>query len=131
MTESGYSEIRDKDADESSLGHLPGQRWEFDETVSLVFGDMLARSIPQIESMRDTVNQFARGLIQDGTDVVDLGCACGDGIADLIDTNQFENRFIGIEVSEPMLNVALRRFEKIKGKSSVDIRKMDLRVDYP
>ncbi len=84
MAEIYTHEGQDIKTNGSSLGHFPGRRWEFDESVTQVFADMLARSIPQIESMRETIHQFAGRLIQPGTDVVDLGCACGDAISRLI-----------------------------------------------
>jgi tRNA (cmo5U34)-methyltransferase len=132
MTTETYSaQQQETPGGRSSLGHLPGQRWEFDDAVTDVFDDMLRRSIPQLDSMREVVHRFARRLIQPGTDVVDLGCARGDGIASLLAGNERANRFIGVEVSEPMLQAARQRFRDAAGINPVDIQHLDLRVSYP
>jgi hypothetical protein len=81
----------------NSLGHFPGDRWEFDESVARVFDDMLARSIPQIGLMREITDRFGSALIQPYTDVVDLGCACGDSMAVFIAGREKMNRFVGID----------------------------------
>ena len=48
----------------SSLGHAPGARWEFDESVTSAFDDMLRRSIPQYEAMRDhALSECAKKMI--------------------------------------------------------------------
>jgi tRNA (cmo5U34)-methyltransferase len=115
----------------SSLGHFPGRRWEFDDAVSAVFEDMLARSIPQIESMREVVFQTARRLIQPRTDVVDLGCARGDAMARLLTEEAQENSFVGVEVSKAMLTVCRERFQMMINEGKLQIRDNDLRTDYP
>jgi tRNA (cmo5U34)-methyltransferase len=55
----------------------PNGRWEFDTDVTDVFDDMLERSIPQYDVMRDVVFQAASKFQQKGTDIVDLGCSRG------------------------------------------------------
>jgi Phage portal protein len=42
----------------SSLGHLPGSKWQFDESVAQVFDDMLVRSIPIYPVMRAYVLDY-------------------------------------------------------------------------
>ena len=56
----------------SSLRHMPADRWRFDESVTEIFDDMLARSIPHIDQMRAVVLQAASGFVKPGTDIVDL-----------------------------------------------------------
>ena len=82
----------------SSLGHMPAGAWRFDESVTAVFDDMLARSIPQLDAMRNSVFQVAARLVQPNTHVVDLGCALGAAMAPLIDRFAGHNRYVGIEV---------------------------------
>ena len=43
----------------TSVGHMPGEKWAFDEAVAGCFDDMLARSIPQYDVMRDAVARIA------------------------------------------------------------------------
>lgn len=103
--------------------HVPGEDWKFDESVTKVFDDMLHRSIPQIDVMRETVRDIAIRYIKDNTTVIDVGCAKGDAIGGL--AHMFpEVTFYGTDVSESMLNSAKERF---KEQRNVIIREQDLK----
>ncbi len=115
----------------SSLGHQPGTRWEFDASVTAVFDDVLARSIPQIQGMRETVAQAAMRFVQPGTDVVDLGCSLGTAMLPLVQRFGRANRFVGIEASAPMATECRKRFKGLIDEGIVDIRHADLREGYP
>ena len=54
-----------------------GARWEFDSEVATVFDEMLERSIPQYQTMRNAVFELGRRYVRPGTAIVDLGCARG------------------------------------------------------
>jgi tRNA (cmo5U34)-methyltransferase len=110
---------------------MPGDRWAFDAEVTAVFDDMLARSIPQYDVMRRAVFDVASRYARRHTDIVDLGCSRGEAIAALIDRFGVQNRFVGVEVSPPMLAAARERFAGYIGCHIVDIRALDLRTDYP
>jgi tRNA (cmo5U34)-methyltransferase len=115
----------------SSLGHMPGDKWEFDEEVTAVFEDMLARSILQIDTMRDLVYAMASRLVQPRTDIVDLGCSRGDAMSRLLPQFSTTNRFIGVEVSVPMRAACQSRFADLIERGIVEIRNVDLRTGYP
>ena len=68
----------------SSLWHVPEGRWAFNESVTQVFDDMLHRSIPQNDAMRRAVFNVCRKFVQPGTDIVDLGCSCGEAVAPFV-----------------------------------------------
>lgn len=110
---------------------LPEGRWAFDEDVTHVFDDMLARSIPQYEVMRRTCFDLACRYVQKGTAIVDLGCSRGEAIRPLLDRFGAHNRFVGIEISPPMLAAARERYKGYIDCGVVDIRAMDLRIEYP
>lgn len=112
---------------------IPQGKWEFDPEVTHVFDDMLSRSIPQYGIMRQACFDIACQYRKPQTDIVDLGCSRGEAIAALIDKFGAQNRFIGIEISEPMLEACGERFAGYMNCSPkiVDIRKLDLRTDYP
>lgn len=114
----------------TSLGHMPGQTWEFDESVTHVFDDMLARSIPQYETMRELTTDFALTFAQNGTCIVDLGCSRGEALVPIMQKLGAANRYIGLEISEPMLEAARERFASWPA-NVVDIRKHDLRNPLP
>jgi tRNA (cmo5U34)-methyltransferase len=109
----------------------PGQRWEFDESVTAAFDDMLKRSIPQYDVMRSSCVELASQFVQRGTDVVDLGCARGEAMAELIRRRGAHNRFVGVEISKPMADVCRQRFAGLIDASVVEIRDDDLRTTYP
>ena len=106
-------------------------KWEFDPEVASVFDDMLQRSIPQYEVMRQAVFDIACRFVQPSTDIVDLGCSRGEAIAPLIDKFGALNRFVGVEVSEPMLEACRDRFRGLIDTGTVSIKNLDLREEYP
>ena len=107
------------------------QKWEFSEDVTETFDNMLARTIPQYKEMRSLVNKLACTYVIPGTDIVDLGCSRGEGIAPLLNKFHDKNRFVGIEVSEPMLNAVKARLQKYIKDGIVDILNMNLEKSYP
>lgn len=105
-------------------GYAP-DRWEFDDEVSRVFDDMLERSIPQYEGMREAVTSVASSFLRPGSHVLDLGCSRGEAIARLAGLKGSENVwFTGLEVSAPMLEAAQARFA---GDERITIQRADLR----
>jgi tRNA (cmo5U34)-methyltransferase len=110
---------------------MPQGRWSFDESVTTVFDDMLARSIPHLGAMRDVVSRVAARFVTPGTHVVDLGCSLGGAIAPLIQLFGPSTRFLGIEASAPMVTACRDRFKDLIDAGVVDIRAGDLRDGYP
>lgn len=106
---------------------VPGERWEFDGQVADAFDDMLARSIPQYEVMRRAVLDVGVKFVQPGTHVVDLGCSRGEALATFHGRLGTAASYLGVEVSEPMLEAARRRFEG----THVRVEHLDLRTGYP
>ena len=47
--------------------------WEFNEEVSEVFSDMLSRSIPDYDNMRDLMFRMARNFVIPYSNVLDIG----------------------------------------------------------
>lgn len=106
-------------------------RWQFDRDVADVFENMLARSIPQYSTMRALVFDLGSTLVQSGTAIIDIGCSKGDALEPLVQRFGTANGYIGVELSEPMLEAARRRFATLIEQRIVDIRRLDLRTDYP
>jgi len=114
---------------ESSVGHFPSSsKWEFDDGVTRVFDDMIARSIPQYQVMRQTVSDVAAEFRIPDLAFLDLGCSRGESLEPLVRRFYGGNTFIGVDVSEPMLEAARERF---RGQERVEIRKCDLRSEFP
>lgn len=117
--------------DGSSLGHMPTGRWEFDDSVTRVFNDMLTRSIPQYEVMRKAVFDIGMRYASPETAIVDLGCSRGDALAPFVESLGARNTYYGVEVSRPMLAAARDRFCREIAEGRVTIRNVDLREAYP
>jgi tRNA (cmo5U34)-methyltransferase len=116
----------------SSVGHFPqGERWDFDSTVTDVFDDMLARSIPQYQTMRELTFTLGKGYVVPGTTILDLGCSKGEALAPFVEHFRAANRYLGVEVSEPMIAAAQERFSWPIEQGLVEIRKHDLREGVP
>jgi tRNA (cmo5U34)-methyltransferase len=118
---------------------MPDGHWTFDASVTDAFDDMLERSIPAYNVMRDLTTSLAVAHLQPGTALVDLGCSRGQAIGHVLDRLDHDTpnwrraavdgtRFVGVDVSVPMLNAARQRFA---GNRLVDIRPCDLRTSYP
>jgi tRNA (cmo5U34)-methyltransferase len=120
------------DGSETSLGHMPqGSRWEFDESVTAVFGDMLQRSIPEYDALRRCVFDLGCAAALPGATIVDLGCSRGDGLAPFVQLLGSRSKYHGVELSEPMLAAARGRFKSEIESGFVTIEPMDLRTGYP
>lgn len=123
----------------TSIGHLPSSaRWQFDDEVARIFEDMLRRSIPQIDVMRQLVFDVVAEHRKDGTAIVDLGASRGDAVAPMIAAG-WPNAFHLIETSAPMVGVCRERFSSrlagalLEGEAPpwVYVHEHDLRRGYP
>ncbi len=114
---------------------MPVGKWEFNDDVTNAFSDMLQRSIPQYDVMRDAVLSVGRQFAQQRTHVLDIGCSRGEALAPFVEEfypkPKFIDKFVGVEISEPMLAAARKRFEGHVANGIVEILPMDLRVEYP
>lgn len=110
---------------------IPQGKWEFDDSVTTVFDDMLARSIPDYADMRRLCFDVAAPFVREGTEVLDLGCSRGEALAPFVDRWGATCRYVGIDVSEPMLVAARERFAGYINCGVMDLRNHDLRKSYP
>jgi len=110
---------------------MPRGRWAFDDEVTAAFDDMLQRSIPQYDVMRELCTELAMTHLRSGGAVIDLGCSRGGALAPIVERSRdsiWRRAFVGCEVSPPMLAAARARFAD---DPCVSIRQLDLRRDYP
>jgi tRNA (cmo5U34)-methyltransferase len=109
----------------------PGSRWAFDEQVTEAFDDMLERSIPEHDIMRDLVFRVGRRFLKKNYHnlVADLGCSRGGALERFASPNLPDvGKIIGLEVSDPMIRSARSRF---RPDQRVSIRNHDLRDGLP
>lgn len=110
---------------------LPAGKWTFDAEVTRVFDDMLARSIPQYDVMRQAVFGVACRHVQPQTAIVDLGCSRGEALAPFVQRFGVQNRYVGVETSPPMLEAARERFRGYLACNVAEVRDHDLRGGFP
>ena len=118
---------------------VPGEKWEFDEKVADCFADMLSRSIPQYDVMRDTSANLVTDIITQNNayrefNILDIGCSDGLMIQTMLNKLKGnKGRILGVDVSEPMLKKAEERFSLTNSVSgiSVSVRNCDLRYSFP
>ncbi|HEU5013966.1 MAG TPA: methyltransferase [Roseiflexaceae bacterium] len=109
---------------------MPDGAWSFDDSVTQVFDDMLQRSIPQYDVMRRTVFELASAYVRENAVIIDLGCSRGAALAPFVERfGNLATQYIGVDVSEPMLQAARERFAA--QSDLVTIQACDLRTDYP
>lgn len=89
---------------------MPEKKWEFDEKVTAVFDNMLQRSIPAYEDMRKLVERIGRRFIKLGTYIVDIGCSNGRAIEPFFRKYGYDNKYMMIDTSKPMLEECKKRF---------------------
>lgn len=129
-------------ADDLETGSAPEDGgWEFDEEVTEAFEDMLERSIPNYSEMRKMVTcaalWFADEIPEAHTRVLDIGCSRGGALRPIVDRLGRRGRYVGLEVSEPMVQAARQEFKEWLGRPlprvepTVDIRHHDLRAGLP
>ncbi|OQB34589.1 MAG: tRNA (cmo5U34)-methyltransferase [Candidatus Hydrogenedentes bacterium ADurb.Bin179] len=106
----------------------PDGKWVFDAEVADAFDDMLERSIPQYDVMRDACHALAMRYAKPRTVICDIGCSRGGAMERLVSALGAYNQHIGLEISHPMLEAARARFEGYIKCGVVDIREADLRT---
>lgn len=100
-----------------------GKKFNFNEDVTSCFSDMLERSIPSYQTMRDLTFLIVSKYIGYNSKVLDIGTSTGDAIFEL--SKRFPDcNFVGLENSDPMMKEATERF---KDNHRVTIKKHDLR----
>ena len=106
--------------------HVPAKdKWEFDDQVTNIFDDMLSRSIPQYEVMRELVDKIAYSFLPTAGTLLDIGCSRGNQILRLLE-HRPQAIYHGIEISTPMIEACR---EQTKDFNNVFLHQLDLRKD--
>lgn len=108
---------------------VPEYPWKFNEEVSEVFSDMLSRSIPDYDNMRDLMFRMAKNFVTPYSNVLDIGCSTGLSAKMLIECKEAEKTdFMLIDISEPMLRKCR---ELYKEHRNVDVLRWDITEGCP
>lgn len=105
---------------------MPSDQWAFDATVTDVFDDMLARSIPQYDVMRQMVTDLAAKGLRPGDSILDIGCSRAQALRRVLAHPDCPPHVdaLGLEVSEPMVAAAI---QETADDDRVMIRHRDIR----
>ncbi len=107
----------------------PVPPFEFNESVVQVFDDMLNRSVPCYRELVQRQAQLAVHYYQPETRIYDLGCSTGNlGLAicaAMGGDRPFE--LVGVDNSEPMLNVCRERMQPVSTGGNISLRCSDIR----
>lgn len=93
----------------TSLGHFPAGRWEFDDAVTAVFDDMVARSVPLYRDFHRFAVELARRVVVPDSVALDVGCSTGNLIA-LLRSELPDLIVYGLDESAAMVEEVTRRF---------------------
>jgi tRNA (cmo5U34)-methyltransferase len=110
---------------------IAGEKWKFDEQVTEVFENMLERSIPDYINMRSLVNSIIEFRQMKNTCILDLGCSTGISIEDAVQFCDNSIKFVGLEISEPMIRKSTAKLQKYIEEKKVEIIQCDLRNSFP
>lgn len=113
---------------------MPQGKWEFDSKVASCFSDMLSRSIPGYQAMRDVILEVGSEFIKPNGkqhNVVDLGCSNGLSIEPFINRFGAHVRCFLSDVSEPMLDQVRSKYKNLIDCGIVTVENIDIVESYP
>ena len=113
---------------------IPDEKWKFDESVANCFEDMLKRSIPDYDNMRNLIISVVDSIsLKDKTlfDMLELGCSDGLNLKKFIDKYGAHGRYTLVDCSEPMLKRCKDRYSGWVDCEVMRVINMDLRKDFP
>jgi len=111
---------------------IPKDKWEFNSEVTKVFENMLQRSIPQYDIMRDSIVSLIGNFLRPRCNILDLGCSNGLMIEKILRQYGDNHSITGIDISKPMIDDAKKRLNfGVNNYKSVRLFSCDLRNDYP
>lgn len=88
--------------------------WVFDQAVAAVFDRHVRKSIPCYDILQDFIASLSRECLADNALVYDLGTATGEIISRIHRCNPGKHvRYIGIDISGPMLKAAVEKCRHI------------------
>ena len=114
----------------TDTGYAP-DRWEFDAEVTNVFDNMLERSIPEYQTMRDLSGKLATKLVHSNTSILDIGSSRGDNILQMMRSGKPDQHYFGLEISKPMLDASYKLLDQYIKNGLVDLIEEDLRKGLP
>ncbi len=110
---------------------MPTGKWEFNEEVTSCFDEMLERSIPAYNDMRELVTKIGKRYVKVKSAIVDLGCSTGEAIKPFIQAFGVQNQYRLYDVSEPMLEETRKRYKGWLDIGVMTVENFDIRNGLP
>ena len=105
--------------------------FKFTKSVANAFDDMVSRSVPFYEESQIAAINLAEKLIGKNRIILDLGCSTGTTLINLnkkLSKKAKKNyKFIGIDNSTPMINIANSKIKKIANSKAFSFKVGDLK----
>ncbi len=105
------------------------KKFEFDEAVASVFDDMLSRSVPFYDVVRELIISLILKEERDGKSVLDLGSSTAKFLLDLYAKMDSDMKLKGIDNSEAMLTRANQKCKAFGADIDLEFADM-LSYDY-
>ncbi len=85
------------------------EKWKFDGEVAKCFENMLQRSIPEYQMMRELTKRIGSDYLKGkgGFSLLDIGCSNGLSMKPFVEEFGLEGTYVGMDVSQPMLDEAI------------------------
>lgn len=110
---------------------MPTGKWEFNQEVTDCFDEMLERSIPNYDDMRDLVRKIGWRFVKQNRAIVDIGCSDGLAVEPFVRKYALNNTFYLFDVSEPMLEACGKRFGYRSAHENFYVQKYDITQGLP
>lgn len=110
---------------------MMNDKWVFNKEVADCFDDMLQRSIPGYDTMRELVTNIGAEYVKESFNIVDLGCGNGESVAPFVHYFGTTQDYYLVDNSEPMLDVCRDRYSELIKYGMMNIENMDIRHEFP
>jgi tRNA (cmo5U34)-methyltransferase len=100
--------------------------FKFDQSVAIVFDDMVSRSVPFYGEIQRMIVEMARDFATPDSAVYDLGCSTGTTFINLHRVLDPGVRFVGIDNSEEMLDRCRSKLKEQGVDRPLELRSRDL-----
>ena len=105
---------------------MPSGKWEFDDSVTAVFDNMLERSIPAYEDMRELCFRIGRNFVKPDGTIIDIGCSNGLALVRFVREYEKKVNYRMYDVSSPMLKDCYERYESLIDTGNAIVEAKDI-----
>lgn len=85
--------------------NIKKNNWEFDDSVAKVFDDHVRQSVPLYDEINKTITKLSEWFLEDDTKFYDIGTSTGNLLKNMYHSTDKRIEYIGIDVSQDMLDM--------------------------